>query len=268
MKKIYSVLKVSVLTAVFSAGSVQAQQVFAVDFGGLYAEVNINSSKKVTHVTGDCNFNGQATDRISKVEFGSIFTPPRSGNWKTIRGKSNETIYYGLSLAVLDNPSMDLSDMMARAGSGGRLQFGVKMPGLILRLASAVYWESRDFLCGNASVQLADAAGSLSADVRHNGAPPAVRFLIQSDGVWYISAERSFRGSDTLRVNGAQASWHRFDPSAQHLFLDERNLEPAVAGSEIGALSAIGVYAQTEKFSGDDGSFFGLSSLQAQVVPQ
>jgi hypothetical protein len=91
--------------------------------------------------------------------------------------------------------------------------------------------------------------------------------LIQSDGVWYVSADRSFGGSATLRSNGAKSNWHRFDPVAHHLFLNEGDLGPAVPGSEIGALTAIGIYAQTAEYSGDTGSFFGLSSLQVQVAP-
>lgn len=268
MKKEYLALPgLIVLLAVFSAGAVQAQQIFAVDFGGPYAEASINSSKKITYATGDANFNGQENDRVSKVEFGSIFSPPRSGNWKTQKGKSNGTIYCGLSIAALNNPSMELTDMMVRAGGDGRIQIGGKAPGVTLRMAAALYWTAKDFLCGEDLVRLADAAGSMRAEVKNNGAPPSVRFLIQSDGVWYVSADRSFGGSATLRSNGATASWHRFDPASNHLFLNEKDLGPAVPGSEIKTLTAIGIYAQTAEYPGDTGSFFGLSSLQVQVAP-
>jgi hypothetical protein len=268
MKKGYSVLPVlSFLMAACSVGSVQAQQVLAVDFGGPYAEVSINSSKKITYATGDCNFNGQENDRVSKVEFGSIFSPPRTGNWKTQKGKSNGTIYCGLSLAALGNPSMDLTDMMSRVGSDGRIQLGGKAAGATLRMAAALYWTVKDFLCGEDLVRLADAAGSMRAEVKNNGAPPSTRFLIQSGGVWYVSADRSFGASATLRSNGATASWHKFDPASNHLFLNEEDLGAAIPGSEIGPLTAIGIYAQTAEYPGDTGSFFGLSSLQVQVAP-
>jgi hypothetical protein len=238
----------------------------AIDFGGAYSDRSINSSKRVSHVTGDFDFDGIANDRAAVVEFGSVFSPPRSGGWNELDEKSNGPIYQGLSVALLGEPDVDLENMMSRV-SMGRIQLGVKCPGQTLRLAAAIYWEAQDFLCsGKEAVQapLANEPKSLTATLKHNGVKPTVRFLVQAGGAWYLSADRGHGNS--MKLNGAAAMWHEFDPVANQLFLDEKKLGPAVSGSALGNITAAGIYAQTEKFNGDSGSFFGVETLEVKLA--
>ena len=234
----------------------------AVNFGGKYSDRSINSGKRISHVTGDFDFDGAVNDRAAVVEFGSIFSPPRSGAWKELDGKSNGPIYQGLSIALLGEPDVDLENMMSRV-STGRIQLGAKCPGQTLRLAAAVYWEAKDFLFGT-SAPLANEPKSLQAALRHNGVKPEVRFIVQAGGKWYLSAE-SGHGS-SLKANGAATMWYEFDPVTHQLFWDKKNPGPEVAGSALGNITAVGLYAQTESFSGDSGSFFGIDALEVKTA--
>jgi hypothetical protein len=237
----------------------------AVDFGGKYSDRSINSSKRVSHVTGDFDFDGAVNDRAAVVEFGSLFSPPKHGSWNELDDKSNGTVYQGLSIAVLGG-NVDLEDVMSRF-SGDRIQLGAKCPGQMLRLAAAIYWEAGDFLCKGkeaVSAPLANEPKSLQASVKNNGVKPVARFLIQAGGKWYVSSDCCYGNS--FKVNGATALWHEFDPVANQLFLDEKNLGPSVAGSTLGNVTAAGLYAQTETYSGDAGSFFGLETLEVKLA--
>jgi hypothetical protein len=243
---------------------VSAAELQAVDFGGMYADQTINSAKRVSYATGDFDFDGTAADRAAVVKFGSLFSPPGSGSWKEQKGKSNGPIYQGLSVASLGGAEVDVKNIMSRY-AGGRIQLGVKYPGQTLRLAAAVYWMSDSFLCGNkVPVSLADVPESLSATVRLNGVNPAVRFLVQADGKWYVSAERAY--TESFRINGAQAMWVAVDPAADQLFIDEKKLGAAVPGSTLGSITAAGLYGQTESFSGEKGSTFGFETFQVKVA--
>jgi hypothetical protein len=266
MKKSNMVSVAVAVSGVLIYGHVSAAEMLAVDFGGTYADQTINAAKRVSYADGDFDFDGTASDRAAVVKFGSPFSPPGSGAWKEQKGKSNGPIYQGLSVASLGNGTdIDAKSMMSRC-AGSRIQLGVKFPGT-LRLATAVYWMSDSFLCGNKSpVFLADAPESLAAALRLNGVSPSVRFLIQADGKWYISAERAY--TDSFRINGAQAMWIAFDPLANHLFVDEKTPGPAVLGSTLGAITAVGLYAQTESFGGEKGSTFGFETFQVKVADQ
>lgn len=238
----------------------------AVDFGGKYSERSINSSKRLTHVTGDFDFDGAVNDRAAVVEFGSVFSPPKHGSWNELDDKSNGPIYQGLSAALLGEPDVDLENIMSRA-SMGRLQLGAKCPGQTVRLATAIYWEAEDFLCSGKETVLAPLANepkSLKASFKHNGAKPLARFLIQAGGKWYVSADCCYGNS--FKANGATALWHEFDPVANQLFLDEKNLGPSVAGSTLGNVTAAGLYGQTKSFKGDLGSFFGIETLEVKLA--
>ena len=261
MKKILFVVTEILLVGVSISYGAQV----AVDFGGAYSDRSINSGKKVAHVTGDFDFDGVVNDRAAVVEFGSLFTPPRSGAWKELDGKSNGPIYQGLSIALLGEPDVDLEDIMSRV-SMGRIQMGVKCPGQELRLAAAIYWEAEDFLCSGKETVMAPLANepkSLTASLKHNGVKPVIRFLVQAEGKWYVSADCGYGSS--MKLNGATAMWHEFDPVADQLFLNEKNLGPAVVGSSLGNITAAGLYAQTAHFKGDSGSFFGVDGFEVKI---
>jgi hypothetical protein len=236
-----------------------------IDFGGNYSSANINSAKTETYSSGDFDFDGSADDRVSKVAFGSVFTPPNSANWTNIAGKSNGTIYHGISLAILNktnNPAIGF-DRLAGTVVNDRIQIGGGTTGETNSLAVALYWNSTNFLNGG-SAALADETNSLSVTLNGTGVAPSVRFLVQAGGQWYVSATSN---TASFSINGATASWYAFDPAANAMFLDTANLGTAVSGTSLGAITAAGVYAQTMKYTGGS-SLFGMDAFKLTVVPE
>jgi hypothetical protein len=256
---------VTMAVLLLSAAVVKAS-VLTVDFGGDYVSTSINSAKTVSESNGDFDFDGNTDDRVSSVAFGSVFTAPNNSNWSNLVGKSNGTIYHGVSVAVFDNQAIDPGVSMDRMGDNtpDRFQIGnTKIAGETLSLAVAVYWTEADFLNGTGS--LADEADSMSMSLAASGVKPTVHFLVQAGGNWYISADSS---GSSFSINGATASWYAFDPTANAMFRDETNPGTAVSGSSLGNITAAGVYGQTDDgYDGATGSLFGMDGLQVSVVP-
>ena len=247
--------------------SVAHGSVLTVDFGGDYAVASINSAKTVIESNGDFDFDGTADDRASSAAFGSVFTAPNSGNWTDIPDKSNGTIYHGISVASYDNQLIDPGIGMDRLGdnaAGDRIQIGnTKVADETLSLAVAVYWESADFL--NGTGLLADEDNSMSVSLVSSGIKPAVHFLVQAGGNWYISADSN---TGSFGINGANADWYAFDPTANAMFWDEAAPGASVKGSSLGEITAVGVYGQTDDgYAGATGSLFGMDGLQVSVSP-
>jgi hypothetical protein len=257
MKKTLILLKVGLSLMCFFPIAFGSE--LTIDFGGNYSAVNINSAKSETYSSGDFDFDGSADDRVAKVAFGSVFTPPNSANWTNLVGKSNGTIYHGISLAILNktnNPAIGFDRMT----STDRIQIGGGTTGETNNLAVALYWNSTNFLNGG-SAALADETNSLSVTLAGTGVAPSVRFLVQAGGQWYVSAASN---TASFSINGATANWYAFDPAANAMFLDTANLGTAVSGSSLGAITAVGVYAQTMKYTGGS-SLFGMDALQMKV---
>jgi hypothetical protein len=254
-----------VLVITLMAGRAAAGGVLAVDFGGSYVTENMNASKKVSNAARDADFDGANDDSLGRVAFGTVFSPPKTAKWIAVKGKSNGTIYYGVSVAVLNKMMADPDVPMVRMASANRIQIGnTKVPGETLRQAVALYWTSADFLNG-ASAPLADENNSLSADLKPGAAEGNVRFMVQAGSKWYLSAASAKQGAFSL--NGATALWHPFDPAANDLFVNEEKLNEPVTGSSLGPLTAAGIYSQTASFDGSAGSVFGLNSLKVMVSP-
>jgi len=246
-------------------GTTATGGVLAVDFGAAYTTVNINHGKNEIKYNGDYNFDGVEDDRMTSVAFGTVFTPPNSANWTTVPGKSNGTIYHGVSLAVLGKQSIDPTISIDRIASNNRIQIGnTTIAGETLSQAVAIYWTAADFLNGQAA-KLADEAAGLSVTLNSTGSRPNVRFMVQAGGQWYVSASSS---QTTFSINGATSDWYAFDPTAKRLFLNESSLGTAVSGSSLGDITAAGVYGQATAYSGSSPSLFGMDALQITVIPE
>jgi hypothetical protein len=238
----------------------------AVDFGGSYSSVNINSTWAETWKNGDFDLDGNADDRTSIVPFGSEFTPPNSANWTVLPGKSNGKIYQGFNVAVLDDTATSPQLAMSRIASNSRIQMGnTKLADKQLSQAFALYWVAAGFVNGTPA-PLINTNSSLSVTLASGGSKPAVRFLVraQQSGKWYVSADSS---TGSFSINGAAADWVEFDPTDDILFVDASALTNSVKGSELGNISAAGVYGQAQNYSGATGSLFGMDALKILVVP-
>jgi hypothetical protein len=271
----------------------QAAVTVAVDFGAQYSANSINSAgwqtsvptPPVEYVTHDANFNGSATDRTQYVPLGEEHTAPNSTtNWITPEGKSGAVVRYGTSIANIG--STDNTTMRLVRFSGGAPQAFQNTSALTsdataaMRMASAWYWEKSSFLNGAdalGGLSFADQTASLSVGFLNRGATTegvvSGRFMVQSDGVWYLSGDELTGTSDgTLSINAAASNWFSFDPlSSSLLFYDPSNLGTAVAGSALDSITAIGVHVQHELFDGTVNNAYAhhqFNSLQAVVIPE
>jgi hypothetical protein len=260
------ILGVSLAGLLFTAALAQAS-VLAIDFGAAYVSTNINSNNTITHSNGDFNFNGESNDRVSSIAFGSVFTPPNSGNWTTVPGKSNGTIYQGVSIAVFNNQSIDPGIPINRINSNNRIQLGNANAGTeTYSLAVALYWEAADFLSSGTG-GLVDAAGSMSVTVNSTGIRPNVRFMVQAGGEWYLS-QSSSSNNGSFSINGGAANWYAFDPSANALFWDETAPGATISGNSLGTITAAGIYAQTDAGYTGSASMLGVDGLQISLIPE
>lgn len=257
--------------------------IVAVAFGGDYTNIgdNINTAAPPSQLeTGDYNFSGSATDRVSFVTLGQVHTAPNDAKWTTPPGKSGAVIRYGYSIANIGS-SVDPSFGLARF-NGSAAQALQKTSGAgttEMRMASAWYWDKSSFLGGadtEDSLTFADQAGSLSANFLNGGTPTAgntrhARFMVQSNGSWYLSADVFGGTSGTLAVNAAEGTWHSFDPdSASLLFYNPSEMGSGVLGSSLTNITAIGVHVQHELFDGSSIHAAGhqFNSLEAAVIPE
>lgn len=258
------ILGISAAGLLTSAALAQAN-VLGVDFGANYTSTNINSSKTVSESNGDYDFDGVSDDRLSSVAFGSVFSPPNNGNWTTVPGKSNGTIYHGVSIAVFDNQAINPGVPIDRMASNNRIQVGNADAGTeTYSLAAAFYWEAADFLSSGTG-GLVDAADSLSFSVNSTGVKPNVRFMVQAGGQWYLSQASN---DGPLSINGGAANWYGFDPSANALFWDETDPGATIVGNSLGDITAAGIYAQTETGYTGNTSLLQFDSLQVSVIPE
>lgn len=239
----------------------------AVRFGGNYASSNINSSKTVAYDTADADFDGNADDRIGCVAFGSVFSPPNHTSWTNLPGQSNGTIYHGISVAVLNDTSVDPAISFDRLGGvvdDDVIQMGfTRISGETLRQASAIYWTAPDYLNGVTPSMLDSLEVALG---NQNGVGGEARGLLQAGGCWYVSSNLVLSSSSAvLSLSGAESSWYEFDPDANHLFFDESNPGTEISGSDLENITAAGVYHQTVGFDGASGSMHTLSNLRMNL---
>ncbi len=267
------------IPSLFFALSVDAQ-IIGVNFGADYSGSNINTATPPSQeATGDYNFNGSATDRASFVNLGQEHTAPNSANWTTPEGKSGAVIRYGFSIANIgssDDPSINLvrynanQDTLQNTSGAGTAE---------MRMASAWYWEKSSFLNGADALDnltFANQADSLSADFVNSGTPSEsgsrlARFMVQSAGTWFLSANVFGGTSGTLSIDAAESTWHSFDPlSATLLFYDPDDMGTGVLGSELNDITAIGVHVQHELFDGTSNNavIHAFDSLEAVVIPE
>lgn len=270
---------VFLLSTLLSSFTFAQSAIVAVDFGADYGP-NINTAIPPSQLaTGDYNFSGTATDRASYVLLGQEHTAPNSANWTTPLGKSGAVIRYGYSIANIGS-SADPSIGLARYNGGANaLQHTSGAGTTSMRMASGWYWEKSSFLGGadtQDSLSFANQAGSLSANFLNGGAPTTgntrqARFMVQSNGSWYLSADLFGGTTGPLSVNAAEVLWHSFDPdSASLLFYNPSNLGAGVLGSNLTDITAIGVHVQHELFDGTTNNFAGqqFNSLEAAVIPE
>lgn len=259
-----NLINASIAGLFLAAVSTHASQL-AVDFGAAYTTENINSAKTVLQSNGDFDFDGVSDDRVSYVAFGSVFTSPNSSKWTTVSGKSNGTIYHGISLAVFNNQSIDPADPLDRIASNNRIQVGnINAGAETYSLAAAFYWEAADFL-SNGTGGLVDGVDSMSATVISVGIKANARFMVQAGGQWYLSQAS---GDGSFSINGGAANWYAFDPTSNAMFWDETAPGATVIGTSLGNITAAGIYAQTDAGYTADTSLFQLEGLQVSVIPE
>lgn len=272
-------LTVSLLSALLGTFTFAQSSILAIDFGADYGP-NINTATPPSQLaTGDYNFSGSATDRVSYVSLGQEHSAPNSANWTTPLGKSGAVIRYGYSVANIGSSSDPVIGLARYNGGANALQHTSGAGTAEMRMASAWYWEKSSFLGGadtQGSLSFANEAGSLSANFLNGGTQTTgytrqARFLIQSNGSWYISADLFGGTTGTLTVNAAEGMWHSFDPhSASLLFYNPSNLGAGVLGSNLTDITAIGVHVQHELFNGTAIHTAGqqFNSLEAVVIPE
>ena len=276
MKLLKTVFCISTLLSSFTISSAA---ITAVDFGASYLPANLNTATPTQLESGDYNFDGSATDRAVFVPLGTEHMVATHANWVTPEGKTGPVIRYGVSIANIGSTS-DPSIGFARFNSGpDTLQSSNGAGTATMRMASAWYWEKSSFLNGadtQTGVTFANQAGSLTADFLNGGNPSVAggrqaRFMIQNDGVWYLSGPLFGGTTGTLTTNAAEATWYSFDPvSASLLFYDSGDLGTGVSGSEFTNITAIGVHVQHELFDGlsQHAANHQLKSLEAVVIPE
>lgn len=275
IRHLLSVIMIQLMIGV----SVASGSIIAVDFGADYTAANINASKTLgVDATVDADFDGVADDRAGSIAFGTVFTPAGSASWTTPVGKSGPVIKFGVSLANIDSIVDPDNLAMSRIAAYDAIEASNNPGTAAMRMASAWYWEQSSFLNGLNSASgltFANEAASLSATFNNTGTPTAGneregRFLVQSDGQWYVSQSRFAGTGGLLSINAATAEWYVFDPAAGTLFWDLNDVGSSVLGSTLTDITAIGVYVQHELFDGTTGSSAkeGFSTLQANLVPE
>lgn len=275
-------ISITLLIATLAAcGHSSSAQTLAIDFGGDYSSGSINATKPIEQSTGDYNFDGNATDRAGSIPFGTEFSSPNSLNWTTPAGKSGSVIRYGISFANIDSAVDGAININRLVNNDAidRIQATSGVNTAAMRMASAWYWEKSSFLNGfdtAGPLSFESAAGSLSAVIFNGGTPTsgnlrASRFLVRNGSDWYLSVDLMAQtGEQAFDINGADADWIAFDPTANLLFLDDDNLGATVSGATLNNITAVGIYAQHTLIDGTsiNEARQGFASLQVSTIPE